>query len=358
MPSAPNPKRSVNASKKKKKPAKPAAACAPSPPERDEEWVGGFFSLRAFVHEGDQVYRPETVVWLTEQGFLAACSALPPGDVVAGAVDSFEAATRAPLRGQPRRPARVRVASPALAEGLRARLGPGVEVRVAPTPEVDAVAGELEAHLAASPDDRPPSYLGDDIDAPAVAAFFRAAASLYRASPWKVVSNDTDLLSLSMPSLGVNDVAMCVVGQGGQSYGLLLFATVQDFETYVEQAEAAAEEGPPPQLPPFVSLSFDPAAELHPALRAEIAEQRWEVVGQHAYPTVTMVDEALVGRRPTRKELAAAEAIALGVARLMEDPKALARAFKRGSPVEATYRVETHSGPHEVLLRAPHPARR
>lgn len=356
MSSAPTSKKSAATSKKK--PAKAAAPRARSLPQRDEEWVGGIFSLRAFVHEGDRVYRPETVVWLTDEGFLAACTALPPGDDVAGAVDSFEAATRAPMRGLPRRPARVRVASPALADGLRARLGSSVEVRLAPTPEVDAVAGQLEAHLAESSHDRPPSYLGDGIDAPAVAAFFRAAAALYRARPWKVVSNDTDLMSLSIPSLGLNDVVLCVVGQGGQSHGLLLFASVEDFDTYFEEARAAAEQGPPPRLPEFVSLSFDPAAELHPALRAEIAEQRWEVVGQHAYPTVTMVDEALVGRRPTPRELAAAEAIALGVARLLEEPKAVAKAFKRGAPVEVSYRVETQSGPHEVRLRAPHPERR
>ncbi|WP_437902229.1 hypothetical protein WME95_26715 [Sorangium sp. So ce327] len=344
---------SVPAPKKKR-----SKKSARSLPRRDEEWIGGFFSLRAFVHEGDDAYRPEAVVWMTERGFVLSCAALRPGDVVTGAVDSFEAAARGPLEGKPRLPQRVRVASPALAEALRARLGPEVEVRVAPTPEIDVVAEDLEAHLGARDGHLTPSFLGGGIEAPAMASFFRAAAALYRATPWKAVPSDADIMALSIPSLGARDLALCVVGQAGQSHGVLLFESAHGFELYLAET-AKLPDAPPASLPAsFFSLSFDRASDLHPALRAEVAEQRWELADPDAYPTLAMVDEDLIGRKPTPKELTASEALALGLVELMKRRKEITKAFRDGAPpVEASYVVETHAGPVEVLFRAPHPER-
>ncbi|WP_434040932.1 MULTISPECIES: hypothetical protein [Sorangium] len=352
---------SVPAPKKKrpKKIVKKAAKKSAAPlPHRDEAWIGGFFSLRAFVHEGDEAYRPEAVVWMTERGLVLSCAALRPGDVVAGAVDSFEAAASEPLDGEPRLPARVRVASPALADALRARLGPAVEVRVAPTPEIDVVAEDLEEHLGARDGRLTPSFLGGGIEAPAMASFFRAAAALYRAAPWKAVPSDADILALSIPSLGARDLALCVVGQAGQSHGVLLFESAQGFELYLAET-AKLPDAPPASLPAgFFSLSFDRVDDLHPALRAEVAEQRWELAGPDAYPMLAMIDEDLIGRKPTPKELTASEALALGLVELMKRRKEVLSAFRGGAPVDASFVVETQVGPVEVLFGAPHPARR
>ncbi|WP_437669138.1 DUF7309 domain-containing protein [Sorangium sp. So ce131] len=341
------------APKKKKRPTK----SAPARPRPDEAWIGGFFSLRTFVHEGDEAYRPEAVVWMTERGAVLGCVALRPGDAVAGAVDSFEAAAREPMEGEPRLPRRVRVASPALADALRARIDPAIEVRVAPTPEIDAVAEDLEAHLGERDGRPPPSFLGGGIEADAMASFFRAAAALYRAAPWKAVPSDADVMALSMPSLGARDLALCVVGQAGQGHGVLLFEGARGFELYLEEIEKL-EGKPPASLPAgFFSLSFDRADDLHPALRAEVAEQRWELAGPDAYPTLAMVDEDLIGRKPTPRELTASEALALGLVELMKRRKELAKAFRGGDPVEVSCVVSTHAGPVEVLFRAPHPGR-
>ncbi|WP_437662162.1 hypothetical protein [Sorangium sp. So ce1182] len=357
MSSVPAPKKKRPKISAKKTAKKSAKKGAPSLPRRDEAWIGGFFSLRAFVHEGDEAYRPEAVVWMTERGFVLSCAALRPDDVVAGGVDSFEAAASDPLEGEPRLPARVRVASPALADALRARLGPEIDVRVAPTPEIDVVAEDLEEHLGARDGRLTPSFLGGGIEAPAMASFFRAAAALYRATPWKAVPSDADIMAMSIPSLGARDLALCVVGQAGQSHGVLLFESAQGFELYLAET-AKLPDAPPASLPAsFFSLSFDRAGDLHPALRAEVDEQRWELAGPDAYPMLAMVDEDLIGRKPTPKELTASEALALGLVELMKRRKEIARAFRGGAPVEASYVVETHAGPVEVLFRAPHPAR-
>jgi hypothetical protein len=342
---------------KSQRPSAANAAITPVPRSR-EEWSGGSFLMPSFVFEGESPYRPHAIVWMTEEELIVGATVVPPGDIVGATVESFDASTRAPMAGQPRVPSRVRVASPELAETLRARLGPDVEVRVAPTPELDTVVDQLREHLLGGRSDDPPSYLGGGIDVPAMASFFRAAADLYRAAPWKSVPSDTDILELTIPSLGVHDVVVCVIGQAGESYGVLFFDELADFEAYLEGAEAAEADGAPPErLARLVSLNFDRRTDVEPELREEIAEHGWEVAGSKAYPWLLRMDADLVARPLTLKELSAVEVAVLALSRLCKERKALARAFTGGPPAEATYMVDAHAGETEVTLRAPYPRR-
>ena len=43
-----------------------------------------------------------------------------------------------------------------------------------------------------------PSYPSHEVDAAAVASFFRAAAGLFRAKPWRVVPYDQSLFSVTI----------------------------------------------------------------------------------------------------------------------------------------------------------------
>lgn len=321
-----------------------------------EEWIGGSFSMPAFVLEGETPYRPEGIVWITEEGLIVGTNLVPPGEIGGAAVRSFDASTLAPMVGRPRVPGRVRVASTAIAEALRARLGADVEVRVAPTPELDGIVAQLRERLWAEEPEEPPSYLVGGIDAPAVAAFFRAAAALYRTAPWKSVPGDMDIVALTIPSLGVRDVVVSVIGRAGESYGVLLFDELADFEAYLEAAEASlTASAPPERLARLLSLNFDRRADLDPALRKEITAHGWEVAGPRAYPWVMRMDADLVSRPPTPPELELVEAAAFGLSRFCKERRALARAFAGDPPLVVTYVVDAHAGRTEVTLRAPYP---
>ncbi|MEZ4364378.1 MAG: hypothetical protein R3B48_29655, partial [Kofleriaceae bacterium] len=255
-----------------------------------------------------------------------------------------------PMVGPPHAPDRVRVASLELAVTLRAGQ-PGMEVVIAATPEIDAVFAAMRQGMSGQGRER--SYLSPEVGPAAVASFFRAAAALFRAKPWETVPSDHSLFSVSIEQLGVVDAAVSVIGQMGQSLGFLWFSGIDDFEAYLDAADAV-EDGAEPSMPAHSALNFDRGAELSAALRKEIAEHQWEVAGADAYPSLIVVDEDLIALPLTAEGLAIASAIALALTKVVEDKDALDAAWNGGEPVTRTLVVTTHAGDVEVSLRAPY----
>jgi hypothetical protein len=119
---------------------------------KSTEWVGGMLSLPSYITgEGDAPYRPETLVWADNSGFVLGTDVFRPGEAAERIGESFRKTTRAPAVGAPHVPERMRVASAELAEILRRELAPRTEVVCAPTPEIDEVFASLLAHLTGEP---------------------------------------------------------------------------------------------------------------------------------------------------------------------------------------------------------------
>lgn len=320
--------------------------------ERTEvEWVGGLVSMPAYVTGEGEPYRPEALLWMGAEGAVLGHTVGKPGELVGLVSDSLRTTIERPMFGQPHAPQRVRVASPELAAALRAGHS-GIKVVCAPTPEVDAVLAAMRERMNEDAETEQ-SYLAPEIGPATIAAFFRAAAELYRAKPWKTVPSDQSLFSVTIEKLRVKDAALSVIGQMGQSLGLILFSGIDDFEAYLHAANAF-EQGEVPTMPPHFALNFERGAELSAALRKEIAEHHWEVAGAEAYPWLVAVDEDLVARPPTAEEVTIAEAIALALVNVLKEKKALLAAWNGGDTVARRLSVRTHAGDIEVSLRVPY----
>ncbi len=318
------------------------------------EWVGGVGSLPGYVTGEGEPYRPEALFWMAADGAVLGHTVGTPGELLGLACESLRNTMAEPMLGPPHAPDRVRVASPELAEALRAG-HPKLDVVCAPTPELDAVFEVMRERLERDPPGW--SYLSPEVGPEAVAAFFHAAAVIYRAQPWKVVPSDMSVFSVSIEKLGVREAALSITGQMGENLGLVLFPGFDEFEAYVDAADAI-ELGKVPKVPAYLALNFEDGRELDQELQKEIAEHRWEVESAEAYPLLSAVNEDLIERPPVTRELTVAEAIALALPRVLEDKDALFAAWSGGEPVERTLVVETHSGEVEVRLRAPHPLTR
>jgi hypothetical protein len=274
-----------------------------------------------------------------------------PGELLDTAAESLRSTIERPMVGRAHAPARVRVASPELADALRAG-HPSVEIVCAPTPEIDAMVAMMrekfdhEGGLSQS-------YLSPQTDANAVASLFRAAAGLFRAKPWKVVPDDRCLFSVTIEKLGLRNAVVSVIGQMGQSRGLILFANIDDFEAFLE-IEDTIERGEEPAIPAHFALNFERGADLPAPLRKEIAQHHWEVASTDAYPWLVAVDEDLVARPPSAREVSMAEAISLALPQVLSEKQALLAAWKGGARVARTLSVPTHAGDVEVTLSAPH----
>jgi hypothetical protein len=315
------------------------------------EWLGGLASMPAFITGEGAPYRPEMLIWMSADGAVLGHESGKPGQLLGLACESLRSTMARPMVGLAHAPQRVRVASAELAEALRVGHA-GLEVVCAPTPELDALLAVMGEKLNEDAEDRL-SYLSPELGPEAIAAFFHAAAGLFRSTPWKTVPSDQSLFSVTIEKLGVKDAALSVIGQMQQSLGLVVFSGVDDFEAYVDAGEAM-ERGEQPSVPPHFALNFERAADLSPVLRKEIAEHHWEVAGAGAYPWLMVVDEGFIARPPTREEVTIAEAIALALPEVLADTQALLAAWKGGASVSRTLSVRTHAGVLEVLIRVPY----
>ena len=315
------------------------------------EWIGGSVLMPAYVTGDGEPYRPQALFWMGADGGILGSTVSKPGELLPKISESLQRAIEQPMYGRPHAPTRVRVASPELADALRAEC-PEVDVVCAPTPELDEMLALMREKLGEDGATEQ-SYLSPEIGPDAMASFFRAAAALYRAEPWKWVPDDQSLISVTIEQLGVRSVAMSVIGQMGQSLGLVLFSGLDDFEMYLEAA-VAIDLGKEPEMPPHFALNFERGSEMAAELRKEVAKHHWEVAGPNAYPWLVAIDEDLVARPPTAKEVTLAEAIALALTNMLDDEKALRAAWNGGGSVLRTFFVHTHQGEIEVTLQVPY----
>jgi hypothetical protein len=314
------------------------------------EWVGGTVVLPAYVTGDGEPFRPEVLFWMGAEGTILGSTTAKPGELLPLVGESLQSTIERPMFGEPHSPTRVRVASAELANAVRAG-HPGIDVVCAPTPELDAMISMFLEKMAE--DGATETYLSPGMPPEAMASFFKATAALFRTKPWKLVPDDRSLFSVTIEQLGVRDAAISIIGQMGQTFGLVWFSGIDDFESYLDAA-AALEAGEEPEMPAHFGLTFGRGAELAPELRKEISQHHWEVAGANAYPSLVAIDEGPLVRPPTDQEVAMAEAIALALTSVMAEKKVLRKAWDGGEPVSRTFSVTTHAGEVEVTLCAPY----
>ena len=266
------------------------------------EWVGGRIVSPFYVTE-DGPYRPEMILWMEFPDSLVVGSELidPAGPRVSFA-ESLQKVMDTPLVGPPRRPERVRVSDKALAAEVRA-VAPEIDVVVAPTPELHDLIEEMYASL---PKDGAvePSYFEDGrISAALVEELFRASEALYRAAPWRG-TDDSKVLRLDIPTLGVEGACLSIIGSLGESLGFIIFPSLVAYDRFIGAMERIEEgRGRPDLGTSMLSLNFDRGADLPPAMRREAAEHGWPVAGAEAYPSVQHRDRDGVLRPITERDV-------------------------------------------------------
>jgi len=316
------------------------------------EWIGGITAMPAYVTGEGEPYRPEVLLWIASDGAVLGSTMARPGELLPMASESLRETTLRPMFGRPHVPTRVRVASSELADVLRAE-HPQLDIVCAPTPECDEMFALFHAQMDVDDESGPLSYLSTEVSPEAMAALFTAAASFYRTTPWKVVSDDQNVFSVTIDALNVRDAVVSVFGQYAEAFGFVVFACLDDFEVFL-YASDSIERGELPYVPPHYSLNFELGTELAPELRTEIAAHRWEVAGPNAYPFFAAVDEGLVLKPLTDRDVTVIQAIAAALTRVMPEKRALRKAWRGDAPFVRTLSVATHAGELSVNLLTPY----
>jgi len=296
--------RSVQAMSKsgKKRPGRRRQSSRARASSAVHEWVGGRI-VTPFYVTADDPYRPEMILWMEfPEGFVVGSQLLDPAGPRVSFAESLQETMDAPLFGPPRRPGRVRVGDKRLAAEVRA-VAPEIDVVVAPTPELHDLIEEMGTSM---PGDGAtgPSYFEDDrIPAALVAELFRAAESLYRIAPWRG-ADDSQLLRLDIPALGVEGACLSIIGTLGESLGFIIFPSLVAYDRFVGAMERMEEgHGPPDLGTSMLSLNFDRGADLPPTMRREAAGHGWPVASADAYPSVQHRDRDGVLRPLTEPDV-------------------------------------------------------
>ncbi len=258
---------------------------------RDSEWIGGRYALPTSVREGDAILQPFVDLWMEMPAQVIVGMKMIDPRAPAPFAEGLEEAMASPAEGSPRRPSRVRVPDAGLAEALRASIGTPIEIRVAPVPELDEVVESLADHLETAGEE--PSYLGDgEIPLAVIGSLFAAAEKLFRMAPWKQVADD-QVLRVDISAFGIDGAVLCVIGGGGQDFGLLLFRSIEDYEQFSTRiADGIDRLASPPDVVAqwaLLSLSYNRKRDLPPRMQREIERQHWPVAGSKAYPVLMAI---------------------------------------------------------------------
>jgi tetratricopeptide (TPR) repeat protein len=321
-------------------------------PRVDEHWSGALRPVPFQVME-PRLHRPTLAVWYDE-GHAAILAQELYGPTVPDHALSHTLlqAFYAPLTGEPRLPASVRVEEDALAEQLRGALAPlGVHVEAGPLAAIGELMQSLESFLSRSSD---ASYLDNEVSTQHVASFFAAAATLRRAASWTFVS-EGQVLGLDLDRFGLGRVCVSVVGSSGFERGLLIFRELDDYLRYFRHAAMSELDGALVGAPvELLSLLFEHGADLEPSLRREVFKHGWEVVGPEDYPLLLSSDGDGGTSELELDDYRLATICAEAVAVFCERHHRLFCGEERG-PIRERVPLEHADGLESIYVVAPHP---
>jgi tetratricopeptide (TPR) repeat protein len=237
------------------------------------------------------------------------------------------------------RPTRVEVTDPTLQGVLAHTLAP-LNTRVVVVPEMPAVRAALRMlEAGAAGGMRTPGLLeSPGVSTADLRSFAEAASLFYSARPWNHLANE-DLLVAESPAIPRALKHFCVLGQGGQQFGLAFHASRADFERMLDPARV--NRRPPTHAH---GVTFGPKDELPFADVDAWEDLDLPVAETRAFPLAGDLFADGHMTRPTRAELHHMEALLRALAETTEAE------FDTG---RWTRRVTTSDGPVDVTLSLP-----
>jgi hypothetical protein len=249
-------------------------------------------------------------------------------------------------------PQALRVDDQEVAAALREALGQGVTVRVGPTPEIDVVLRAM-GRVIGPRDDRQ-SYLDNGRVTPeAVARFFDAAAAMYRFAPWRIAQSGNQVLRLDAPTFGIEGACLSIIGGLGESHGVLVFDSVDDFTEMALTATEGEIEGQGAGVP-ILSINFEARKNLPRGLATEAKRHGWPVAGPRAYPWLLSLDADGHARALAERDYECATAVLEALAGFVGAHGAVFEDEPQ-TPVSRTALIDRLPGTPSVTLTAPHP---
>lgn len=241
-------------------------------------------------------------------------------------------------------PGTLRVADDNLAALLRPEITTRIELICGPTPSLDEAMRLMQAEL-----NRKFTYL--DAEASRVASYFKAAAQMFRAKPWKFIPAES-LVSLTIGGIEVYDLLVSVKGDHDEEPGFFACSDLDEVEQFVEAAERR-EAGEDFEFPSTLFQLYQHMNDVRPDLRGEIESHGWEVAGPAAWPWLASLEADGTPLPPVESDIVLAELICLSLTELAKHPRQMKEAWRDAEQFELTETFQVGEDKLEVVIRFP-----
>ena len=279
----------------------------------DAVWQASLTCLPTWTREGYRMIRPWSLLVVDASVGKIVGQQLfvdhPDADILFETLARF---CHQPQFGKPQRPQKIHVRRGPIWNKLRSPLrDAGIAcVFKDELPEVDEGVRDLETMMR---QDQPPGIV--DIDGfrdSQGGSFYKAAASYFKATPWRYVAGDS-IIRVDSPQFGEFGPGhwhALVLGRDGQAYGLGLYSEICDVQALAGgccSSDGERLEG--------ISLSvvFGEAWEVPINDFDAAREQRWTLAGPEAYPFVMCAEGEHELRHSSAAELQLLEACLIAI---------------------------------------------
>lgn len=318
------------------------------------EWVGGTVTLPGFITgEPGENYRPLMFMWLNEIQLVVGMSIINPENEPFDAISFLKDTISNPNDSLPGAPSHIRINDSTVAKQLQ-RAFPSIEVSIGPTPELDEVIEAMADELGG--DNSPQLYSDITKRNYIISDFFDSTAALYTFAPWETVPRDDCIIGVTVESLGVSDGVLCIIGQQQESFGVLLFDSLNSYERYGLFIDAM-ETGAMATIPPHRALAFEKANDIDPEVRKDIVRHQWKVANPNAYPILMCADDDRLLRPITENDIELFDVIAQTLRAALSNTQ-FVNALKGDDNTELDFQILTKNQPVLIELQAPYPYQR
>ena len=281
------------------------------------EWIVVRRQVPAWVMDPEP-YRPEIVLLMEPvTGLVVNIHAFKPSEPVEGLAGWIAGQVAGLPRHGDRR--RLRTNDHELTPLLREELAGDWDVVVAPTPEAEEALTSLAATLTEPPGAG--GHFADGATAEVVGRFFAAAAPVFRSSPWREAS-DAQVLAVDAPQFGYEGACLCIIGALGETFGVLVYASIEDYLSVVRMAIRGAPAKGPGVL--IFAVNFDRATEVPRRLRQEAKSHAWPVE-RGGFPTISHIDPDALLRPVGERDYAFAAALLAALLRFLVEHEGVLR---------------------------------
>jgi len=255
------------------------------------EWVGGYGRTPFTIHDREEPYRGVVVFWLElPVGVVAGTRVVHPEEIGTALGETLITALEAPLVGSPRRPDIIRVADTDLADEVLAVTENTIPVMIAPTPEIADILNTMLKDMEnkdIGPDSErvPMTYLNEGhIPAGLMRDLFQAAQILYGLKPWET-ADDSQVIRMDIPSLGIEGACVCIIGQLGENLGVMFFSSLEDYQSFTMIAMYPDDAEKFPEFEAgWLALDFVEERDLPESMLKEVADHDWPLPDDGLYP--------------------------------------------------------------------------